>query len=113
VMPEQHLVPVPEGLDLTVAAVGEPLSVTVHVRADIKPGQKVVVSGPGPIGVLCGMLAQLKGAEVFLTGLGQDSESRLPASERVGLRTANLSEKPLEEPQSRHGSLPVWRRSDG
>jgi L-iditol 2-dehydrogenase len=100
VMPEQHLVPVPEGLDLTVAAVGEPLSVSVHavnVRADIKPGQKVVVSGPGPIGVLCGMLAQLRGAEVLLTGLGQDSESRLPASERVGLRTANLSEKPLEE----------------
>jgi len=100
VMPEQHLVSVPEGLDLTVAAMGEPLSVAVHavnVRADIKPGQKVVVSGPGPIGVLCGMLAQLRGAEVLLTGVGQDSESRLPASERVGLRTANLSEKPLEE----------------
>ena len=100
VMPEQHLVPVPEGLDLTVAAVGEPLSVAVHavnVRADIKPRQKVVVSGPGPIGILCGMVAQLRGAEVLLTGVGQDSESRLPASERVGLRTANLSEKPLEE----------------
>ena len=97
VMPEQHLVTVPEGLDLTVAAVGEPLSVTVHavnVRADIKPGQKVVVSAPGPIGVLCGMLAQLRGAEVLLTEVEQDTESRLPASERVGLRTANLSEKP-------------------
>jgi L-iditol 2-dehydrogenase len=100
VMPEQHLVPIPEGLELTVAALGEPLSVAVHaisVRADIKPGQKVVVSGPGPIGVLCGMLAQLRGADVLLTGMGQDSESRLPAAERVGLRTANLSEKPLEE----------------
>ena len=29
VMPEQHLVPVPEGLDLAVAALGEPLSVAV------------------------------------------------------------------------------------
>ena len=100
VMPEQHLVPVPEGLDLAVAAVGEPLSVAVHavdVRAQIEPGQRVVVSGPGPIGIFCGMLAKLRGAEVLLTGVGQDSESRLPVAERVGLSTANLSEKPLED----------------
>src|SRR5215217_7717256 len=100
VMPEQHLVPVPEGLDLAVAAVGEPLSVAVHavdVRAQIEPGQRVVVSGPGPIGIFCGMLANLRGAQVLLTGVEQDSESRLPVAERVGLRTANLSEKTLEE----------------
>src|SRR5215203_5600121 len=90
VMPEQHLVPVPEGLDLAVAAVGEPLSVAVHavdVRAQIEPGQRAVVSGPGPIGIFCGMLANLRGAQVLLTGVEQDSESRLPAAERVGLRT--------------------------
>lgn len=100
VMPEEHLVPVPEELDLAVASLGEPLSVAVHavnIRAEIKHGQTVVVSGPGPIGVLCGMLAKLRGAEVLLTGVGQDSESRLPAAESVGLRTANLSDKPLEE----------------
>jgi L-iditol 2-dehydrogenase len=100
VMPEQHLVPVPEGLDLAVAAVGEPLSVAVHavdVRAEIESGQRVVVSGPGPIGIFCGMLAKLRGAEVLLTGVEQDSESRLPAAERVGLRTADLSEKALED----------------
>jgi L-iditol 2-dehydrogenase len=100
VMSEQHLVPVPEGLDLAVAALGEPLSVAVHavdVRAEIEPGQRVVVSGPGPIGVLCGMLVRHRQAEVLLTGVEQDSASRLPAAERVGLRTANLSEKPLEE----------------
>jgi L-iditol 2-dehydrogenase len=100
VMSEQHLVPVPEGLDLAVAALGEPLSVAVHavdVRAEIEPGQRVVVSGPGPIGVLCGMLVRHRQSEVLLTGVEQDSASRLPAAERVGLRTANLSEKPLEE----------------
>jgi threonine dehydrogenase-like Zn-dependent dehydrogenase len=119
VMPEQHLVPVPEGLDLSVAALGEPLSVAVHavdVRADIEPGQKVVVSGPGPIGALCGMVAKLRGAEVLLTGVGQDSESRLPAAERVGLRTANLSEEPLEEHLRRsfgEGAPDVWIESSG
>lgn len=100
VIPAEHLVPVPVGLDLTVAALGEPLSVAVHavnVRANIQPGQTVVVSGPGPIGILCGMLARLRGAEVLLTGVGQDSESRLPSAESAGLRTANLSEKPLKE----------------
>ncbi len=119
VMPEQHLVPVPEGLDLAVAAVGEPLSVAVHavdVRAQIEPGQRVVVSGPGPIGIFCGMLAKLRGAEVLLTGVGQDSESRLPVAERVGLSTANLSEKPLEE-HLRDGfgdyAPDVWIESSG
>jgi L-iditol 2-dehydrogenase len=119
VMPEQHLVPVPEGLDLAVAALGEPLSVAVHavdVRAEIKPGQKVVVSGPGPIGILCGMVARIRGAEVLLTGVGQDAEARLPAAEHVGLRTANLSEKPLEEHlQDSFGDQgpDVWIESSG
>jgi L-iditol 2-dehydrogenase len=119
VMPEQHLIPVPEGLDLAVAALGEPLSVAVravNVRADIESGQRVVVSGPGPIGVLCGMLARLRGAEVLLTGVGQDSETRLPAAESVGLRTANLSEKSLEEHLQRsfgEGAPDVWIESSG
>ena len=119
VMPEQHLVPVPEGLDLAVAAVGEPLSVAVHavdVRAQIEPGQRVVVSGPGPIGIFCGMLAKLRGAEVLLTGVGQDSESRLPVAKRAGLSTANLSEKPLED-HLRDGfgdyAPDVWIESSG
>jgi L-iditol 2-dehydrogenase len=119
VMPEQHLVPVPEGLNLAVAAVGEPLSVAVHavdVRAQIEPGQRVVVSGPGPIGIFCGMLAKLRGAEVLLTGVGRDSESRLPVAERAGLSTANLSEKPLEE-HLRDGfgecAPDVWIESSG
>lgn len=119
VMPERHLVPVSDGLDLTVAALGEPLAVAVHavnVRANIKAGQTVVVSGPGPIGILCGMLAQLRGAQVLLTGVGPDSESRLPAAESVGLQTANLSEKPLEEHLRDYFGEPapdVWIESSG
>lgn len=119
VIPEEQLVPVPEGLDLTVASVTEPLSVAVHAvdgRAGVEAGQRVVVSGPGPIGVFCGMLARLRGAEVLLTGVGTDLGSRLPAAERAGLRTANLSEKPLEE-HLRHSfgnrSPDLWIESSG
>jgi L-iditol 2-dehydrogenase len=119
VMLEQHLVPVPEELDLAVAALSEPLSVAVHavnVRAQVQSGQRVVVSGPGPIGILCAMVARLNGAEVLLTGVGQDSEARLPAAERVGLETANLSERPLEEHlQDSFGDYApdVWIESSG
>ncbi|MGH3086021.1 MAG: alcohol dehydrogenase catalytic domain-containing protein, partial [Rubrobacteraceae bacterium] len=119
VVSARHLVPVPDSLDLTLAALGEPLAVAVHatgVRADIRPGQKVVVSGPGPIGVLCGMLAKLAGAEVLLTGVGRDSDFRLPAAERAGLKTANLSDEPLEEHLRREfgGEAPeLWIESSG
>jgi L-iditol 2-dehydrogenase len=102
-----------------VAALGEPLSVAVHavdVRVQVGPGQRVVVSGPGPIGVLCGLVARHRGAEVLLTGVGQDSASRLPVAERVGLRTANLSERPLEDHlRDRFGdhAPDVWIESSG
>ena len=119
VMPEEHLVPVPEELDLAVAALGEPLAVAVHavnVRAQVQAGQRVVVSGPGPIGILCAMLAKFNGAEVILTGVGQDSEARLPAAEHVGLKIANLSEKSLEEHlRDSYGDLApdLWVESSG
>ncbi|MBA2691253.1 MAG: zinc-binding dehydrogenase [Rubrobacter sp.] len=118
VVSARHLVGVPEGLDLAVAALAEPLAVAAHavnVRADIRPGDKVVVSGPGPIGVLCAMLAKLDGADVLLTGVGNDAEFRLPAAERAGLRTANLSDTPLEEHLRREfgGAPDVWVESSG
>lgn len=102
-----------------MAALGEPLAVAVHavnVRSDIRSGQKVVVSGPGPIGVLCGMLAKLAGADVLLTGVGHDSDFRLPAAESAGLRAVNLSDAPLEEHLRREfgGEAPeLWIESSG
>ncbi len=119
VVSARHLVPVPEGFDLAVAALAEPLAVAVHavnVRADIRPGHKAVVSGPGPIGILCAMLAKLAGADVLLTGVGHDADFRLPAAERAGIRAANLSDAPLEEHLRREfgGDAPdVWIESSG
>lgn len=95
VVPERHLVRLPEGLDPRAAALTEPLSVAVHavlVRADIRPGHRVVVTGPGPIGLLCGILARLSGGDALMIGTGADAAMRLPAAERLGLRAANLEE---------------------
>lgn len=100
VVPERHLVRVPDGLDLRAAAFTEPLSVAVHavlVRADIRPGHRVVVTGPGPIGLLCGILARLSGGDVLMIGTGTDAATRLPATERLGLQAANLEEGAVSE----------------
>lgn len=100
VMPARHLVTVPPELDLGIAALCEPLAVAVHAvnaRSDVKPGGTVVVSGPGPIGLLCALVARLAGARVLVTGLGADSKRRLPVARLAGLRTADLGEASLEE----------------
>lgn len=99
-VPEEHLIHVPKALDLKAAALAEPLSVAVHAvmeRSAIRPGDAVVVSGPGPIGLLCASVAKLCGGEVLVTGAGADSDLRLPAAERLGLLTGSLDERPLEE----------------
>jgi 2-desacetyl-2-hydroxyethyl bacteriochlorophyllide A dehydrogenase len=47
------LLPVPEGVPYEIAALTEPLAVALHGvnRAEVKPGDKVVVFGCGPIGL--------------------------------------------------------------
>ena len=54
------------GISLDEAAMIEFLSIGAHAvrRADVKPGQRVVVSGSGPIGIACALFAKLRGGEV-------------------------------------------------
>jgi (R,R)-butanediol dehydrogenase/meso-butanediol dehydrogenase/diacetyl reductase len=49
----ESLLPIPEDLPYDVAALTEPLAVALHGvnRAEVKPGDKVVVFGCGPIGL--------------------------------------------------------------
>jgi 2-desacetyl-2-hydroxyethyl bacteriochlorophyllide A dehydrogenase len=49
----QSLLPIPEDVPFEVAALTEPLAVALHGvnRAQVKPGDKVVVFGCGPIGL--------------------------------------------------------------
>lgn len=48
-----NLLPIPDGISYEVAAMCEPLAVAMHGvnRAEVKPGDKVVVFGCGPIGL--------------------------------------------------------------
>lgn len=94
-----QLLPLPSNLDLSLAALVEPVSVALHAlrRVVIRPGDKVVVSGPGPIGLLCAGLAKLSGAKVLLLGMNRDALVRLPTAQRLGLDTAIVEGESTEE----------------
>lgn len=90
---ERYLVPVPDGLDLRLAALTEPLSVAVHAvlgRTRIRPGDRVVVSGPGTIGLLCARLAVLSGAYVVVLGTSADEGRRLPIAAGFGAHAVTV-----------------------
>jgi L-iditol 2-dehydrogenase len=94
---EAFLVDVPDALDLTLAALTEPLSVAIHAmeKVGLRPGKRVVVTGPGPIGLMCAALAQTSGADVLLAGTDADEKARLPIARELGLRTINIEREPL------------------
>lgn len=119
VMAERHLVRVPDGLDLEVAALAEPLSVAVHAiagRTPIGPGTRAVVSGPGTIGLLCAQIARASGAEVLLVGAHRDTERRLPIGSRLGLETADIQTGSADEAVRRRfgpAAPDVWVEASG
>lgn len=75
---------VPDGLDLTVAALAEPLAVAVHAtrRASMGVGDRVVVLGAGPIGLLLALTSRLAGAAIVL--VAERSESRRAFAASLG-----------------------------
>jgi alcohol dehydrogenase/L-iditol 2-dehydrogenase len=85
-VPARCLHPLPDTLTFEKAALAEPCSVAYNAvvnNSSVKPGDRVVVLGPGPIGILCGVMARLEGAEVAVVGLERD-RLRLMVAERYG-----------------------------
>ncbi|QDT45837.1 D-arabitol-phosphate dehydrogenase [Gimesia alba] len=83
-VPARCLHHVPDSLTLEKAALTEPCCVAynaVVMNGDIQPGDRIVVFGPGPIGLLCAAMARLQGAEVAVVGLERD-KGRLEIAER-------------------------------
>ncbi|GHH38674.1 alcohol dehydrogenase catalytic domain-containing protein [Lentzea cavernae] len=100
-VPSHRLVPVPEGLDLGVAALAEPASVAAHAltRAEALAGgvrgKRVLVTGAGPIGLLVVALAHIAGAEsVVVTDL---HDHPLWIARKVGAERAVSAEESLPE----------------
>ncbi|MFN5321447.1 MAG: zinc-binding dehydrogenase [Planctomycetota bacterium] len=74
-VPSRILHALPDSLPFEHACLTEPCCVAYNAvvkNARIEPGDRVVVLGPGTIGILCAAMARLCGAEVALVGLEAD-----------------------------------------
>ena len=74
-VPARCLHHVPDELSFEQACLTEPCCVAYNAvvnNSHIKPGDRVVVLGPGTIGILCAAMAKLCGAEVAIVGLESD-----------------------------------------
>lgn len=86
-VPERCLHSLPASVALEKAALTEPCCVAynaVCVNGRVRPGDSVLVLGPGPIGLLCAKMAKLSGAgTVIVAGLPADRR-RLEVARRFG-----------------------------
>lgn len=83
-VPEDRLVPLPEGFDLALAALVEPTAVAVHAlnRLSTRRGSLVVL-GAGPIGLLTALTADARGFAPLI--LADIRPGRLALARELGL----------------------------
>jgi threonine dehydrogenase-like Zn-dependent dehydrogenase len=100
VIESDRVIPLMKGLTPEQGALIEPLSVVInalHNKCNIKPGQDVVVSGCGIIGLMSAELARAAGARVAITGIEHDRNVRLQKAKERGFITIVVSpEKTLK-----------------
>jgi alcohol dehydrogenase/L-iditol 2-dehydrogenase len=100
-VPARCLHRIPDSLPFDLACLTEPHAVAYQamcVNSTIRPGDSVVVLGPGPIGLLCARMAALSGADpLIVAGLTAD-EPRLQTARELGAtHTVNMQEQSLED----------------
>jgi len=86
-VPARCLHAIPDSLPFELACLAEPHAVAYNsmcVNSTIRPGDAVVVLGPGPIGLLCARMAALAGADpLIVVGLPADA-ARLETARHLG-----------------------------
>jgi alcohol dehydrogenase/L-iditol 2-dehydrogenase len=103
-VPARCLHRVPDELPFEKAALTEPCCVAYNAmvnNSDINPGDRVVVIGPGPIGLLCAIMAKLRGAVVAISGLERD-RIRLDVAKQYGIEA--IVDDPTEWAKSASGA---------
>jgi (R,R)-butanediol dehydrogenase/meso-butanediol dehydrogenase/diacetyl reductase len=95
-VPERALVALPAELALEAAALAEPTAVAVHDvrRSGLEPGERAIVVGGGPIGLLIALVARAAGGEVLVLEL---SAERRALAESLGLRCCDPTDGDLQE----------------
>jgi len=91
---------VPDHVSLEEAALTEPLACAVKAieeLTDIRAGDTVLLSGPGPIGLICLALLAMKGCRILVAGTDADA-ARLDIARSMGADVvANVSRENLAE----------------
>lgn len=88
-VPARCLHNVPDRIPFEHACLTEPSCVAysaVVENTGIKPGDRVIVLGPGTIGILCAAVARICGAQVAIVGLEADKH-RLDIAKQYGCET--------------------------
>jgi L-iditol 2-dehydrogenase len=105
VMRPDQLYRVPSGLSLEEAAISEPFAAAVRAVTEITPvriGDTALVSGPGPIGLMCLKLLVAEGVNTIVAGAAGD-DARLDAARRFGATvTVNIGEQGLPDVVREH-----------
>ncbi|MCY4537620.1 MAG: zinc-binding dehydrogenase [Chloroflexi bacterium] len=88
---------IPANVPFEYAALTEPICVAYNALVEktpaLRPGDTVVIQGPGPIGMMALFVAKLRGAsEIIMLGTDVDKQ-RLGIAEQIGAtRTLNIDE---------------------
>lgn len=89
---------VPDSVDLDDAALTEPLCVAYNAliaKSRVRPGDTVVVLGPGPIGLMCAQIARVCGASAIVLA-GRGKSARMEVGRKVGAtHTVDLTTEDL------------------
>jgi L-gulonate 5-dehydrogenase len=99
VAPARNIHRVPQGLSAPYASFAEPLAIGIQAcrRANVQPGEYVLILGCGPIGLALIEVAKARGARVVATDI---SESRLEFARSLGgetIKSAELSNTVREQ----------------
>jgi threonine 3-dehydrogenase len=99
VVPAANCIAVPAGLDAELAALTEPMTVAAEAadRAGVGPGARVLILGPGPIGLGVALFVEAAGAgDIVLAG--RDDAARLARARALGFsRTVDVGEASLAD----------------
>jgi alcohol dehydrogenase/L-iditol 2-dehydrogenase len=100
-VPGRCLHRIPDTLPFELACLAEPHAVAYNamcVNSTIRPGDLVVVLGPGPIGLLCARMAALAGADPLIVAGRSTDAARLETARQLGAtRVVDVDHEDLHE----------------